>query len=69
MQIGPVVIGASPGIQINLVNSGDAPQVFQFQGKMGYYYVILAMLCLRSPAQLHPQQDSHRILLAGDPQR
>ena len=44
MQIGPVYIGASPGIQINLVNGGDAPHVFQFQGKAGYYYVILAML-------------------------
>jgi branched-chain amino acid transport system permease protein len=43
-QIGPVVIGASPGIQINLVNGGDAPSLFQFSGKVGYYYVILAML-------------------------
>jgi branched-chain amino acid transport system permease protein len=46
LQIGPIMIGASPGIQINLVNSGDAPQVFQFRGKMGYYYVIFGMLCL-----------------------
>jgi branched-chain amino acid transport system permease protein len=44
LQIGPIYIGASPGIQINLVNGGDAPRVFQFQGKAGYYYVILAML-------------------------
>ncbi len=43
-QLGPIVFGASPGIQINLVNGGDAPAVFQFQGKTGYYYVILAML-------------------------
>ena len=44
LQVGPVVIGASPGLQMNLVNGGDAPAYFQFAGKMGYYYVILAML-------------------------
>jgi branched-chain amino acid transport system permease protein len=44
LQIGPIVIGASPGIQMNLINGGDAPAVFQFLGKKGYYYVIFAML-------------------------
>lgn len=44
LQIGPVVIGASPGLQMNLVNGGDAPGHFQFLGKAGYYYVILTML-------------------------
>lgn len=43
-QIGPIIIGASPGIQMNLVNGGDAPAMFQFQGKLGYYYVIFGML-------------------------
>ena len=44
LKIGPIIIGASPGIQMNLVNGGNAPAVFQFQGKQGYYYVIFAML-------------------------
>ena len=44
LQIGPIVLGASPGIQMNLINGGDAPGVFQFMGKKGYYYVIFAML-------------------------
>jgi branched-chain amino acid transport system permease protein len=44
LQVGPVVIGASPGLQMNLVNGGDAPEFFQFLGKKGYYYVILGML-------------------------
>jgi branched-chain amino acid transport system permease protein len=44
LHVGPVIIGASPGIQMNLVNGGNAPGVFQFQGKQGYYYVIFGML-------------------------
>lgn len=43
-EIGPIWLGASPGIQINLVNGGNAPEVFQFRGKYAYYYIIFAML-------------------------
>ncbi len=44
LKAGPIMIGASPGIQMNVVNGGNAPGLFQFPGKAGYYYVILGML-------------------------
>lgn len=43
-EVGPLWLGASPGIQINLVDGGNAPYIFQFATKTPYYYIILIML-------------------------
>ena len=43
-EIGPIWIGASPGLHITLVRGGNAPGIFQFRGKTPYYYIVLFML-------------------------
>ena len=42
--LGPLHLGASPGLHITLVNGGDAPFLFQFPSKLPYYYIALGML-------------------------
>jgi len=41
-EVGPVIVGASPGLDITL--RGNAPGVFQFDTKMPYYLIALGML-------------------------
>jgi branched-chain amino acid transport system permease protein len=41
-EVGPVMVGASPGLEITL--RGDAPGVFQFATKTPYYFIALGML-------------------------
>ena len=43
-ELGPIWIGATPGIHISLINGGDAPGVFQFGSKLPYYFMALGML-------------------------
>jgi branched-chain amino acid transport system permease protein len=43
-ELGPLWIGATPGIHITLVQGGNAPAVFQFAGKVPYYFISLGML-------------------------
>ena len=43
-ELGPLWIGATPGIHITLVNGGNAPAVFQFASKIPYYFIALGML-------------------------
>lgn len=43
-EIGPIWLGASPGISIGLDRSGSPLAVLQFQGKAPYYYIIYFML-------------------------
>lgn len=43
-ELGPIWIGATPGIHITLVHGGNAPEVFQFRGKIPYYFIALGML-------------------------
>jgi len=42
--LGPLRLGASPGLHITLVNGGNAPSVFQFASRLPYYYIALGML-------------------------
>ena len=42
--LGPLHLGASPGLHITLVNGGNAPSVFQFADRLPYYYIALGML-------------------------
>jgi len=41
-KLGPVTVGASPGLEITL--RGNAPGVFQFATKTPYYFIALGML-------------------------
>lgn len=42
--IGGIDIGGAMGFHVLLVNGGNAPQVFQFDSKIPYYYIALGML-------------------------
>ena len=42
--LGPIWIGASPGLHITLIDRGHAPALFQFGSKIPYYFIALGML-------------------------
>jgi len=42
--LGPIRIGAGPGLHVLLVNGGNAPSLFQFPSKEPYYYIALGMV-------------------------
>jgi len=43
-ELGPLWIGATPGIHITLAPGGHAPGIFQFGNKIYYYFIALGML-------------------------
>jgi branched-chain amino acid transport system permease protein len=43
-ELGPLWIGATPGIHITLAPGGHAPAIFQFGSKIYYYFIALGML-------------------------
>lgn len=43
-KLGPIWIGASPGLHITLIDHGHAPGLFQFGSKIPYYFIALGML-------------------------